>query len=191
MRPHLSDPGSTLMTVTASVHAQRRVAWDRALSASALRTYMPLLTVRISELCDRLSEFSGTGQIVDMAKWFGLFAVDFMGDFAWGGTGEFNFMRSSAGRPAGDGENADSAMTKAMHDGLTAYGVLALIPWIRPILHALPVDGVAITLEKSRTVLKRRRARENKTGERDLFYHLVSELPTLARRRPSDAQLCS
>jgi hypothetical protein len=162
------------MTMTASVHAQRRVAWDRAFSASALKSYMPLLAVRVSELSNRLSDFSGTRQVVDVAKWLTLFALDFMGDFAWGGTGKFNFMRSSVGRTAGDGENTNNEIVKAMHDGLVALSVFGLVPWVRPILHTLPVNRVTGMLEKSRAVWKRRRAREHKTDERDLFYHLVS-----------------
>jgi hypothetical protein len=164
------------MMATASEHAPRRVAWDRAFSAPVLKSYMPLLSARVFELSDRLADFLGNGEVVDMAKWFSLFALDFMGDFVWGGAGGFCFMRSNTGRPIGDGQNPDNVIVEKMHEGAVAFGVLGAIPWIRPIVHALPMDGVAIMQEKSRAVLKRRTAVGNKTGGQDLFFHLVSAL---------------
>jgi hypothetical protein len=59
--------GSLLSQMTPVGHAERRKIWDRAFTASALKSYEPLLGARVSELAQQLSAHLGTN--IDIAEW--------------------------------------------------------------------------------------------------------------------------
>jgi hypothetical protein len=110
---------------------------------------------------NNLSAHSETSHPVDLAEWFSLMAMDFMGDFAYGGM--FNFMK--------DGQDV-TGFKQMIEDGVGFTEVLGSIPWIRPIFLTLPTPTHAM-FEAAHTVGQRRKQRG--TTVKDLFYYVLGE----------------
>jgi cytochrome P450 len=142
----------------ASEHNKRRRVWDRAFTPAALKSYVPMLSRRLTELVVALDAHLNTS--LDIAEWLGFFTVDFMGDFACGGA--FNLLER--------GKDEAGYHAIAM-DGLGLAEALGKIPWCRAFIHHLPNNDLGRILSFSLGVAERRKA----TGSlaKDLFYHLV------------------
>jgi hypothetical protein len=89
-----------------------------------------------------------------------LLALDFMGDFAYGGA--FHTMRAG-----GDTDR----VRKGTETGLRLMEALGTVPWVRAFVLALPQNSAATMMQASLRVAEARRARG--TSARDLFYYLV------------------
>jgi hypothetical protein len=90
-----------------------------------------------------------------------MFALDFMGDFAY--SGAFNTMRAGA----------DTARTrKENEEALALIEALGAIPWVRVLVLKLSIRKRTAALETSLAVAEKRKAQGAPT--RDLFYYLVS-----------------
>jgi cytochrome P450 len=70
-----------ILGLRGTAHANRRRLWNRGLSSESVQDYEPLLEMRITQLLGRLEGFRDGP--VDIAKWFGFFTFDFMGDMAY------------------------------------------------------------------------------------------------------------
>jgi cytochrome P450 len=89
-----------------------------------------------------------TGQTVDLAEWVSLLALDFMGDFAYGGA--FNTMKAGVDH---------AGVRKIGEHGLAALDILGTVPWVRWILLAFPPKETEEMLSSSLAIAGRRRAR--------------------------------
>jgi hypothetical protein len=89
-----------------------------------------------------------------------LLALDFMGDFAYGGA--FNTMRS--------GEDT-SRVRKGAEKGVSLMEALGTVPWVRPFVLALPQNSARAMMQASLRVAEARRTQG--ASARDLFYYLV------------------
>lgn len=120
-----------------------------------------MLQKRTSQLVAALK--SRTNQPIDLAEWLAFMALDYMGDFAWGGY--FEFMRD------GDPDGFRALAEKFVN----VIETLGTIPWLKPIIVALPRQTGKL-LETSFRVAKERQETGSSNGQKDLFYYLVSVL---------------
>jgi cytochrome P450 len=151
-----------------ALHTPRRRIWDRAFNVPALRAYTPLLLSRLSELLSSISAASSTaspGAVVapapvDLQHWIHLMALDWMGDFAWGGL--FHAMESGH-------DEAGFAAMGARSVGL--LDVLGTVPWVGPLVRLLLPARMRQLRQTAQEVVQRRRREGART--RDLFTVLV------------------
>jgi hypothetical protein len=141
-------------------HSKRRRIWDRAFTPAAIKSYERLLQSRTQELMSRLE--AREGQKIDIAEWFSFMALDFMGDFVFGGL--FNFMEQGSD-PAEFGKVGIKFVTVAE--------ALGTIPWSNAIVQALPKVGFPLHIMAGEALRKRK---QKSSGTKDLFYYLVSSL---------------
>jgi cytochrome P450 len=160
--------GSLLSTVDPSEHNRRRRVWDRAFTPAALKEYHPMLHERIHQLVGALS--TRADQNIDLAEWLAYMALDFMGDFAYGGM--FNFMR--------DGDPNGFRFMGEKFVG--AAETLGSIPWVKPIVVALP-RATGPLIETAFKIAALRKAEGAGNGKKDLFYYLVSTWSPLQTRK--------
>jgi hypothetical protein len=106
-------------------HGKRPRIWDRAFTAGAVKSYEPMLQARVGQLATNLS--SRTGQSLDLANWLSFFGLDFMGDFAFGGA--FSCMTHGS-----DYDGVHHLLSRFV----SVVEVCGTIPWIRPLIQALP-----------------------------------------------------
>jgi cytochrome P450 len=155
-----NTPGS-LLVLPPEEHSKRRRLWDRAFTPGSLASYTPLLQSRVSELIHNLSIRSESNHQIDLAEWISFMALDFMGDFAYGGM--FTFMR--------DGKDV-TGFRQILEDGVGFTEILGAVSWVRPIFVALPTPTHAM-FDAASTVGHRRKQRG--TTVKDLFYYVLGE----------------
>lgn len=151
--------GPLISVVDPAEHSQRRRIWDRAFTASAVKSYEPMLQGRLDQLINSL--VARTNTPINISEWFELFSIDFMGDFAFGGM--FNTMAH--------GEDV-TGLHKSMNQLLRFNEILGTIPWIRPIVLRLPKTKAKEMLALALGLADQRKKQGSQT--RDLFYYLVS-----------------
>ncbi|RDB27055.1 hypothetical protein Hypma_005050 [Hypsizygus marmoreus] len=161
-------PGN-LLALRGQAHTDRRRLWSRAFTNEALTEYEQPLSKRAQALVDRLGMLP---QPIDLSFWISLFALDFMGDMAFGGGFE---MLRAGGDPDG---------MQVMFDKFTvSLSMLCQVPWAAPTMQRLPF--------LSKNILKLRqfavdwgtsRAKRGSTTK-DLWYHLSDEAG-LEKERP-------
>jgi cytochrome P450 len=150
--------GSVISVIEPAEHNKRRRVWDRAFTASAVKSYEPMLQGRLNQL---VKSFAGrTGTPIDISEWFGLFSIDFMGDFAFGGM--FDMMAH--------GEDVQG-LHKSITQMLRMIEIFGTIPWIRPIVLSLPKTKAKEMQKLGLGVADQRKKQGSQT--RDLFYYLV------------------
>jgi cytochrome P450 len=151
-----------------AVHAPRRKIWDRAFTVPALRAYTPLLRSRCAELLAALAaeaapegaSAGGHPMPVDAQRWLSLMALDWMGDFAWGGL----FHAVAAGKDE-VGFGALGARSVQLTD------VVGTIPWVGPLFMLLLPARTRALRDAAQEVVNRRMRDGART--RDLFTVLV------------------
>ncbi|KZV90697.1 cytochrome P450 [Exidia glandulosa HHB12029] len=166
----LVPPGGTgaILTVTdPEDHRQRRRVWDRALANTALADYRSMMDARITQLREALDK--RCGQEVDISEWLTWFTLDFMGDFAFGGS--FDFMARAA-----DPEHLHSTIVRA----IGASDLFSKIPWTRAFIHLLP-NPMEPLLRVSHELVRKKKALGSDAEVKDLFHHF--------NQRPSDEEL--
>jgi cytochrome P450 len=162
--------GSLLMLSEPAEHSKRRRTWERAFTPSAIRSYNSLLHTRVHELVANLASLSSSAEDVkkiDLTQWLTYMSMDFMGDFAYGGAFSFGTTHSD---PEG--------FNDILHKTLRTVEIVATIPWIRPILVAMPPKATMKFRTVAAGVAERRK--EKGSEYRDLFHHLVRTILAVA-----------
>jgi cytochrome P450 len=162
---------SLLSLIDPVQHGKRRRLWDRAFTPSALKSYEPMLQARVSELIKYLSEHDG--KQIDLAAWAAYMALDFMGDFAFGGL--FNFMEK--------GEDPDD-FRKLGEKFLGLSEAFGTIPWSNTLLRALPAVKFPLHV-MAYSVLQQRKSTPPTT--KDLLYYLVCESSSIIHKSHASA----
>ncbi|KAF9564495.1 cytochrome P450 [Agrocybe pediades] len=115
----------------ASIHAQVRRPWNKALGAEPIKDYESLLIERVTQLrdllkakCDETRDKIGK---VDISQWISYFSFDFMGDLAFAGA--VNYMKE------GPGDGGMDAMNNAMF----LISITQHAPWISKLIRATPI----------------------------------------------------
>ncbi|KAJ6490687.1 high nitrogen upregulated cytochrome P450 monooxygenase 2 [Mycena vitilis] len=159
---HGSTPPS-IVSLVGEAHTTKRRVWNRAMTSSSIRDYEPLIVKRVSQLLKRLDDQQGT---VDLVYWFDLFALDLVGDLAFGGG--FEMMRDGKD-VAGVGERIRAFMMAATLSGQ--------IPWIVGTLHLFPQVGRVIQEfnDFGQGLAVKRMKNGTPQGTKDLWYHLADE----------------
>jgi cytochrome P450 len=154
---------SSLFTLPPLEHAKRRRLWDRAFTPGSLDSYTPFLDSRVSQLISALDTRYRSIQDhdIDLAEWLSFLAIDFMGDFAYGGM--FHCLAEGVDR---------GGIQKIVEDGLGATEIFGAMPWLRPILVTLPTPTSAL-FDRARSVVQLRKQRG--TTVKDLFYYILGE----------------
>ncbi|KAF8146895.1 cytochrome P450 [Mycena galopus ATCC 62051] len=163
-------PGSILTSYAAfypnptQVHAERRARWALAFTSKAIRDCDESLLPRIDRLLRKIGEQEGP---FDLGKWFGYFTFDFMGDLLLNSFGGgFDMLNDK------DAEGH----WKIIEDFAPSIASLYYLPWLTPILLALPgaddapinkfvrfaVSCVDLRLSKGKTL-------------HDVFYYIAGE----------------
>ncbi|KAK7057608.1 cytochrome P450 [Favolaschia claudopus] len=125
----LDTPGSIMTSYAAfypnptKVHAERRARWALAFTSKAIRETDQFLLPRIASLMTKIGEQKGP---IDLGRWFGYFTFDFMGDLFF--DGGFDMLND---------QDADG-LWKIIEDFAPAIASLFYLPWLTPILLALP-----------------------------------------------------
>jgi cytochrome P450 len=149
-----------LSTIDPAEHGRRRRAWDRAFTTTAVKSYEPLLAARLDEFVACMD--ARLEQRVDLAEWIRFLSLDFMGDFAYGGS--LHFLR--------DGQDKDGFF-RTLIDGLTIGAVLGRIPWCRAFIHLLP-NGKMSKMRSASLQMVEHRKQSGSHTHKDLFTYLVS-----------------
>ncbi|KAJ6554669.1 cytochrome P450 [Mycena capillaripes] len=167
---HGSTPPSILSLVGEAHTAKRRV-WNRAMTSAAIREYEPLIAKRASQLISRLREHEN----VDLVCWFDLFALDLMGDLAFGGG--FEMLR--------DGRDVDG-VAEQIRVFTMAVDLSGHLPWIVNTLHLFPQVGRIIEeFNDFGRDLVIQRMEKPVIDRKDLWYHLASDEAGLEKEKPT------
>jgi cytochrome P450 len=156
-------------------HRARRRLWEPAFVPDAVRSYLPFLHARWSQLAAQLD--ARVGAPLDLPRWLGFLAADFMGDFAYGSLFDFTLR----------GEDYLN-VHEFGQAGTTALEVVSTVPWVRPLMLALPNPALDKWFATSMGVVEKRRREGGRI--RDLAYYLVNpharSLPLLDVAIPAD-----
>ncbi|KLO09304.1 high nitrogen upregulated cytochrome P450 monooxygenase 2 [Schizopora paradoxa] len=145
-------------------HARQRKPWNRAFSTSAVKDYEVVVARRALQLADCLEKASAASQRgVDLSKWFGHFAFDFMGDMAFGGG--FELMR--------DGDK--DGIWALLEARVKNLAFLIHIPWATRLLLKFPSITGSVSKFRNFTVERARIRKEKGSAVKDLYYHLTNE----------------
>ncbi|KAJ7681748.1 cytochrome P450 [Mycena rosella] len=158
---HPSTPPS-IVALSGEAHAAKRRVWNRAMTSASMREYEPRVAQRATRLISRLGDENGT---VDLVAWFSLFALDLMGDLAFGGG--FEMLE--------DGEDVAGVKDKIALF-MASASLAGQIPWIVPTLQLLPQVGRVIQeFNEFGQGLAIQRVVRGGSGVKDLWYHLADE----------------
>ncbi|KZV77158.1 high nitrogen upregulated cytochrome P450 monooxygenase 2 [Peniophora sp. CONT] len=184
------SPPTLIATRHVGEHAHRRRAWNRALSAVAVRDYEGTIATRSRQLVERwkgLVEAQASAKdektksaLIDLSRWMGFFTADFMGDMSFGGG--FELIR--------DGADVQG-MWHILESGVKSNAILAHVSWFALMYHRI-VGG---NRDRLRSFARENVQRRLKLGadRKDLFYHLSDEEGYEPRPLPSDhlARVCA
>ncbi|KAJ6451361.1 cytochrome P450 [Mycena vitilis] len=160
-------PGSIMTSYAAiypeptKVHAERRARWALAFTTKAIREADKFLLPRVDRLINKLGEQEG---VLDIGKWFGYFTFDFMGDLFFGGAFDMLEDQDKGGH------------WKIIEDFAPVIATLYYLPWLTPVMLALPGADSAPINTFVRFAIKAvddRLARGTKV--KDAFYYIAGE----------------
>ncbi|KII88386.1 hypothetical protein PLICRDRAFT_54225 [Plicaturopsis crispa FD-325 SS-3] len=158
-------------------HAHRRKAWTRAFSSTALKDYQEIVALKAGELTTAL--VSRQAEVVDISKWMGFFAFDFMGEMAFGV--DFGLVRQG-GDPG--------SLVEVVEKGVEFENTVAHTPWLAGFSKRLP--GPAENTRRLQEFANKSVERRIAAGstKRDLFYYLTDE-EGVERVKPTRAVIMS
>nr|GAT58504.1 predicted protein [Mycena chlorophos] len=171
-------PAGNLLTLTGEPHTHRRRIWNRGMTASSLKDFEAILSLRMTLMLERFDGFAAEQKPIDLAEWCNYLTVDFMGDVAFGGG--FELMR--------DGEDRDG-MFRIVKMGIKAMSIQAQMPWISPTLKLLPgFKEVPERLHEFSNSRAEARVKAGAKTHKDMWYHLMDE-EGKETRRPTLAEV--
>ena len=103
---------------------RRRVAWERAFSAKALRGYDSIVTLHADELIEGITKFDG--KPVNVSKWFNYYTADTMSALGFGTP--FNMLKTAE----------EHWTITVLSEGSKVLATLGPVPWVLPILSWFP-----------------------------------------------------
>ena len=103
---------------------RRRVAWERAFSAKALRAYDPTVIRHADELVDAIA--ASNGKVMNMSKWFNYFTADTISALGFGEP--FHMLQ--------DGK--DHWTITLLQEGTKHLATMGPIPWMPTLLNNFP-----------------------------------------------------
>ncbi|KAK7006886.1 cytochrome P450, partial [Favolaschia claudopus] len=159
---HNSTP-PPIVCLSGTAHTDKRRVWNRAMTAAAIKEYEPLVAKRAREFVAHLRRDQHDS--IDFVAWVDCFALDLMGDLAFGG--EFKMMK--------DGRDADG-LGKQIRWFVKASNVVGQFPWLISTLQSIPgVDRVVKNFNSFGQNLAKQRIENVAVGTKDLWYHLADE----------------
>ncbi|KAH8108748.1 high nitrogen upregulated cytochrome P450 monooxygenase 2 [Phellopilus nigrolimitatus] len=170
------DTPSLIAIRTTHEHVRRRKPWNRAFNTAGVKGYEPLVVRRALQLVGEL-EKRKTG--VDLASWFSFFAVDFMGDMAFGGG--FELMHNG-----GDNEGVFTTLQAS----LESVAIVQHLSWLSHLLFKIPGVTKNVNSFREFSFEKARMRRKNGSLLKDLFFHLGDE-DGVEKTRPTEAEILS
>ncbi|KAF8162493.1 cytochrome P450 [Mycena galopus ATCC 62051] len=162
-------PGSIMTSYAAfypdpaKVHAERRARWALGFTSKAMREYDTFLLPRVELLLRKAGEQQGA---LDLGKWFSYFTqvFDFMGDLFF--DGGFNMLNDQ------DAEG----FWKIIEDFAPVIDFLYYLPWLTPIMMALPGSDDAPINKFVRFAVKCVDGRLAKGAKvKDVFHYVAGE----------------
>ncbi|KAF9472669.1 high nitrogen upregulated cytochrome P450 monooxygenase 2 [Pholiota conissans] len=157
-------------------HAQLRKPWDQAFKATPLHSYGEILVEEVGKFTNLLEEKYRTSEDgkahVDIARWISYLSFDFMGYMAFGT--EFNLVRN--GDKDGVFENLESAIFWP--------SVLQHIPWVTPMMHAVPFAGTSIKKFAAFAMTQAKIRCGKNAQKRDLFHFMLDALESDPKKDP-------
>jgi cytochrome P450 len=117
---------------------RRRVAWERAFTAKALRAYDPTITLHADELVSGIKTHAG--KAVNVSKWFNYFTADTISALGFGEP--FHMLK--------DGK--DHWTVTLLQEGSSHLATLGPLPWLLGILVRHPTMAHPILFSRLRTL---------------------------------------
>ncbi|CDO71117.1 hypothetical protein BN946_scf184844.g121 [Trametes cinnabarina] len=142
------------------VHSERRKPWLRALSATAIKAYEPMVANRANQLMQVLREQRGE---VPIGKFFNYFAYDFLCDMAFGGGSEL--LRD------GDKDN----VWQLIEESIQGCTFISHVPYLGVYFGILP--GLRLAVDRLQAFTKRFTLKRIERGSeiKDMFHYLNNE----------------
>ncbi|MCJ1246388.1 hypothetical protein MMC30_003595 [Trapelia coarctata] len=107
-----------------SEHDKRRKIWERALSATSLRTYEPRIELHIHELEKQI--VSSSAQAINVSAWFRYYSWDISSDLTFGRS--FDML-----------ENEDNRFVFSLvRSAMAGVGLFGPVPWLFILLGRIP-----------------------------------------------------
>ncbi|KAK0457763.1 cytochrome P450 [Desarmillaria tabescens] len=128
---------SLINVINRKVHARRRQAWNKAVTSDAMRSYIPILETRTSQLLSIFQHISNQKEIINLDHWINLFFIDVMGDMGFSG----GFETMAAGK---DGDE----WIKTLNIGVIFASSMGQVPWLRNLFKYLPRNGPIESFQK-------------------------------------------
>ncbi|KAJ7080333.1 high nitrogen upregulated cytochrome P450 monooxygenase 2 [Mycena belliarum] len=161
-RPSSSPP--SIVELAGDAHKAKRRVWNRAMAGEALRAYEFLIVKRATQLVARLAEEAQRGS-VDLVAWFDFFALDLMGDLAFGEG--FEMLQ--------DGKDA-TCLGERIRIYTATSVLIGHIPWIGRTFHLIPqFRRLVREFSNFALALTIRRVERGGSVVKDLWYYLADE----------------
>ncbi|PBK99162.1 cytochrome P450, partial [Armillaria gallica] len=173
-------PADSLITVVnRKVHARRRQAWNKAVTSDAMRSYIPILETRTSQLLSIFQQFSDQKKVVNLDHWTKLFFMDVMGDMGFSG----GFETMAAGK---DGEEWIKTASLSI-----PYLSMGQVPWLRNLFKYLPRNGPIESFQKFTRAKVDEIQKNSKVQRKDILGIIMNESPVslTADEAAADASL--
>lgn len=153
---------------------RRRVAWERAFGAKALRGYDATVIRHADELREAISKFEG--KPVNVSKWFNYYTADTISALGFGEP--FNMLR--------DGK--DHWTIKLLQEGSQHLATLGPIPWILTLLNNFPwLQAANHEANKWSTAQVEKRKERKVEGGVDIMHWLLDPLEPMSTNPKEEA----
>ncbi|KAG7439033.1 cytochrome P450, partial [Guyanagaster necrorhizus] len=161
---HVSPPGSTsLILLTGASHTSRRRIWSRGLNAQAIKNYEVHISERATQLAEKLQDLSTKS--LDLVSWLSYFAVDFMGDMAFGGGTELI---------ANDGQG--DGIFAMMDIYWRVISAVCHVPWAyQAVASIVPLFSKRFGGMRPYTAQRATNRIQSGSKTKDLWYHLMDK----------------
>ncbi|EJD02376.1 cytochrome P450 [Fomitiporia mediterranea MF3/22] len=149
-------------------HHERRKLWNHGFTSAAIKDYQPTVANRVLQLVEELGSGSRNegdinGRSVDLSRWIGYFAYDFMGDLVFGGG--FELMHRSG----------NNDFRPILEDTMKLVGILEHISWIKGVLVKTRSEPAAFATYREYGTKRYDVRKEQGASRRDLFQFITNE----------------
>ncbi|KAF7924918.1 uncharacterized protein EAE98_007006 [Botrytis deweyae] len=126
-----SAGGTTICTADHDIHKARRLPLNAFFSKAQVADKQDLIRRNVQKICDRIAQFTSTGQIVNLGAATSAFTRDVSTEFILGKS--YNSL---------DKEDFDIGMTNVFQGSGHIWRITKHITWFGPTMKSIPVDWV-------------------------------------------------
>ncbi|KAK0189110.1 cytochrome P450 [Armillaria mellea] len=151
-----------------------------AVTSDAMRSYIPILEARTSQLLSIFQQFSDQKKVVNLDHWINLFFMDVMGNMGFSG----GFETMAVGK---DGEE----WMKTLSMGVIFVSSMGQVPWLRNLFKYLPRNGPIESFHKFTQAKVDEIQKNSKVQRKDILGIIMNEslVSLTAEEAAADASL--